>query len=429
MNSIDPQEQPLSLKRRSTPRSRFDGLKTFRAFRYRGFPFLFVGVLIMSLGDVVILVALQWLVLVKTDSTLSLGVVWAARLAPLFLWGMLAGAIADRVERKKLLLCALGTLAPLVAFMSTLISQGWIQVWHVLLFMFVYSSLRTFAVPAREALIVDLVGPTEALGAISLSRVAFFATQVLSSLASGYVVETWGIRTALLIVVSGYVVGFTALLFVPKMVGPKTGGAAETRFPALSRHFLEGIEMIGRNRAVLGLVVMAVFCEILGFSHRSLYPVFARDVLRAGASGLGALHALHASGGLAATLALASLGNVRWKGRLILGNMLFFGLFLVLFGQSPWFPLSLVLAALIGATAASFDAMQITLLQLNVGNDQRGRSIGIWQLSIGFGPIGSLGVGAVAAAVGARLAVTLNGLLLVVVFVIVLLVFRRIRRI
>ncbi len=383
----------------------------------------------MSLGDVMILVALQWLVLEKTDSTLSLGVIWAARLAPLFLWGMLAGAIADRVQRKQLLLCAFGMLAVLVAFTSALIGQGWIRLWHVLLFMFLFSSLRTFAIPAREALIVDLVGITEAMGAISLSRVAVFATQVLSSLASGYVVEAWGIRTALLIVAAGYVVGFTALLFVPKRVAPKTGGPAQTRLPALSRHFLEGIEMIGRNRIILGLFVMAVFCEILGFSHRSLYPVFARDVLRAGASGLGALHALHASGGLAATVALASLGNFRWKGRLILGNLLFFGVFLVLFGQSPSFPLSLMLSALIGATAASFDAMQITLLQLNVGNDQRGRSIGIWQLSIGFGPIGSLGVGAVAAALGARLAVTLNGLLLVVVFVVVLVVFRRIRRI
>ena len=105
-----------------------------------------------------------------------------------------------------------------------------------------------------------------------------------------------------------------------------------------------------------------------------------------------------------------------------------FGLALVLFGQSPWYTTSLVLAGVIGAMAGAFDAVQHTMLQLNVTEEQRGRAMGIWHMSVGFGPVGSLLIGAVASAIGAQLAVTINGAAIAVVFVLLVLFVPRLRQ-
>jgi MFS family permease len=162
--------------------------------------------------------------------------------------------------------------------------------------------------------------------------------------------------------------------------------------------------------------MMSILCEVLGFSYQTLLPVFARDLLKAGASGLGTMTALRSVGGVVAVLILASLGKYRRKGRLILGIFLVFGVSLMLLAQSRWYPMSLIFCVSIGAMAAAFDSMQHTMLQINVPDKQRGRAMGIWLLSIGFGPLGSLATGALADLIGPRFALNLNGLLMVVAF-------------
>jgi MFS family permease len=173
---------------------------------------------------------------------------------------------------------------------------------------------------------------------------------------------------------------------------------------------------------------MAVSCEILGFSHKALLPVFARDILAIGASGLGILTASQSLGGFLAALALSAMGDARRKGRLILGIFLFFGLFMAAFARSPWYAASLVLCGLVGAMAAAFDTMQHTMLQLSVAEIHRGRAMGIWQLSIGFGPVGSIATGAIAAVLGAPDAVTINAAAIVVIFLLLMLFARRLRQ-
>ena len=170
-------------------------------------------------------------------------------------------------------------------------------------------------------------------------------------------------------------------------------------------------------------------CEILGFSYMVILPVFARDVLQVGALGLGTFSTATSVGGLLAGLALASLGNYKHKGRLMLGIFLSFGVFLILFSQSPWYPVSLVLIMMVGAMAAGMDAMGHTILLLNVAEEQRGRAMGVWMTAIGFGPIGSITIGAVASVLGAPLAVTINGSLMLVAFFVLLFLTPRLRRI
>ena len=162
-------------------------------------------------------------------------------------------------------------------------------------------------------------------------------------------------------------------------------------------------------------MVMAATCEMFGFSFPVLVPVFARDILKVGAIGMGMINAFRSGGGLVAGLALASLGDFKQKGRLLLGMFLIFGVGLILYANSPVYAFALFFMGVVGVSAAGHDAMSQILLQLNVEEEQRGRAMGIWQLSIGFGVIGSITLGTLAETYGAQLAQNVFGGIMVLI--------------
>ncbi|MFC1957646.1 MFS transporter [Chloroflexota bacterium] len=403
--------------------SKVTSLQIFSAFHHRNFSLLFLSTLTMSIGNFMMMVALGWLVLEMTGSPLSLGMVWAARSSPHLIWGMLAGAVADKVNRQRLLIWAFVTLAVGALAIGLLISKGWIELWHVLLFTFIMGSISTFAMTTRQAFVVDIVGRKDAMGAISMNAVAMRIMGVFGGATAGVVIELFGIEWPFFIMVTGYLLGILILASI-------RGVAREVSLvqQSIRENFIEGLKIIGKNQIVPTLMVMAIICEILGFSYMVLLPVFARDILNIGAIGLGMLNTAQSVGGVLAALALASLGNYKYKGRLILGIFLTFGISLVLFSQSPWYPASLLLLAMVGGMAAAFDAMQHTMLQLNVTEEQRGRAMGIWQLSIGFGPVGHMIIGTIAALFSAQLAVSINGIAIVAVFFILAVFVPKLRR-
>lgn len=369
------------------------------------------------------MVALGWLVLEMTDSPLSLGLVFAMRTAPHLLFGMLAGAVADRFDRKAVILLALLAWTVMAGAMGVLIGTGTIRLWHVLLFSFVLGTLTTFLMTARQSFVVDIVGREEAMPAISLQAVAMRVMGMFGGGAAGLVIDRFGVHWPFYAAAIGGVAGASLLLLI-RGVKREVNAAPKS----VQGNLAEGLGILRRNRLVVTLVVMAVICEIFGFSYHAMMPVFARDILDIGATGLGTLSAAQSLGGLLAMLVLASLGDYHHKGQLLLGVFLLFGVALVLFGQSPWYTTSLILAGMIGAMAGAFVELQHTMLQLNVTEEQRGRAMGIWHMSVGFGPAGSLLIGAVASAIGAQLAVTLNGATIAVVFVLLVLFMPRLRR-
>jgi MFS family permease len=386
-------------------------MKGRNPFGNRSFSFLFSSSILSSLSNALLDVSLGWLVLELTDSPLSLGLFWAVRSSPNLLFGMLAGAVADRMDRKKLLIACLFWYSIGGAFLGYLVLQEWIVLWHVLALTFVRGSIRAFEGPARQALVVDLVGSDGAMRGISLSAVGVRGMGILGGAVAGILIDATGSALPFFVLSGVYSLAVVALSFVRGVAVSETAGRQ-----TVWKNLAEGVRIVVGNRVVLALMIMAATCEMFGFSHAVLVPVFARDVLQVGAVGLGMLNAAGSAGGLIAGLGLAILGNYRHKGRLMLGIFLAFGVSLVLFANSPAYLLSLGLIGIIGATAGGHDAMQHTLLQLSVEKHQRGRAMGIWQLSIGFGLVGSMVLGAIAEAIGAPMAQTIFGGLMILAF-------------
>ncbi len=411
----------------SNPIHKIVNLKTFRAFHHGNFALLFFSAITNSVGRYMSHVALGWLVLEMTDSPLSLGIVWATRASPYLFLGVMAGAIADRFDRRILLLFAHITLASLAFLMGFLITFEGIELWHILTITFLMGVVNVLNLPARQALAVDIVGRTGAMNAISVNAVGTRIIGVFGGAVAGFIIKLFGTEWTFFVMTASYLLGATLLSQIRGVV--RRGGNGDTEQPSTWENFTDGLRLIRVNQIVLVLLVITAVCEILGFSWMVLLPVFARDILKVGAVGLGMFYTSHALGGLIGALSLASLGDYKHKGRLILGIFLTFGFGLVLFSQSPWYVISLIIAAILGASASGMDAMGHTILQLNVTDEQRGRAMGVWMMSIGFGPVGHLTVGAIAAALSAPITLTINGAAIVVTFFLMLLFMPRLRRI
>jgi len=405
----------------------FSGIANMRIiqpFSSRNFGLLFVTTITVSLGNIMMTVASGWLTLDLTDSPLSLGLVWAAHLAPNLIWGMLAGAIADRVDRKKLLIVSLALYSVSSFLLGYLVVRGWIQLWHVLLTTFLWGSIRAFESPARQTFIVDIVGREGAMSGISLSAVGMRGIGIIGGAAAGIIIDLFGMGSPFFMITA---VNILAIGITAYIRGIEERIVAEEQ--SLWGNLVEGIQIVLKNRVVLALMLMAATCEMFGFSYSLLLPVFARDILDVGAVGLGMFNTVRSVGGLVAGLALASLGDYRYKGRILLGLFFTFGVSLILFANSSIFALSLFFIGVVGITSAGHDAMQHILLQLNVTEEQRGRAMGIWQLGIGFGVMGSVALGAMAETLGAPIAQGIFGAVMVIIFIILVLTVPKLRKI
>ncbi|MCW4013198.1 MAG: MFS transporter [Candidatus Bathyarchaeota archaeon] len=394
-----------------TEEKRIEGLRQmYTPFKNKSFSLLFLTTITASLGDMFMDVSSGWLVLELTDSPLSLGLFWAVRSSPNLLFGMVGGATADKMARRRLLILCYILYAICGLLFGFLITTGLIQLYHALALIFIRGIIRTFENPSRQSFIVDIVGRENAMNGISLNAVGMRGIGIFGGAMAGLIIEFFG-KEYPFYALSGLFI--FAILLVGLIKDIETKRAAQQL--SIWRNLKEGIQLVLKNRIILALMVMAATCEMFGFSFPVLVPVFARDILKVGAVGNGMINAFRSGGGLLAGLALASLGDFKHKGKLLIGMFLMFGVGLVLYANTPVYALALIFIGVVGVSAAGHDAMSQILLQLNVDEEQRGRAMGIWQLSIGFGVVGSFTLGTLAEAYGAVFAQSVFGGIMVII--------------
>ncbi len=349
-------------------------------------------------------VALGWLVLELTDSPFMVGLASAARMAPFFFLGILSGAVADRVDRRVLLRFLAAAASIVAAALALLLVAEAAQVWHVMVLAVAMGCVWAFTMTLRQAYTYDIVGPELALNGLSLNALSQRAGGVAGAIMAGAIIATLGVGAQYLAVSASYLAGGAVLLAVRDV-----GQSAATGQESVLRGVLGYIELIRGNRTLMILMLLAAATEVFGFTHQSLLPVFARDVLGVGAVGLGVMSAVRQGGGIIGLLFLASLGDFRRKGLLMFAAAVGFGLGQMAFSLATSIFVFVAVLAFVNACASVADTLYKTLMQRNVPNEQRGRAMGSWVLSIGTAPAGHLGVGAMAGALGAPGALLING--------------------
>ena len=393
------------------------------SFQFRDFRLLWGSTLLQSLGMGMEHVALGWLVLELTDSPFMVGLASAARMAPFFFLGILSGAVADRVDRRVFLRFLASGAAVIAVLMAALLVTDVARVWHVMALAVAMGCIWAFTMTLRQAYTYDVVGPEYALNGLALNSLSQRVGGVAGALMAGAIIATLGVGAQYLAVSASYLAGGLVLLAVRGV-----GRAAATEHQPVLRSVVGYVQLIKGNHTLMILMLLAAATEVFGFTHQSLLPVFARDELHVGAVGLGVMSAVRQGGGILGLLLLASLGDFRRKGQVMFAAAVAFGLGLMVFSVATNIFVFVLVLALVNASASVADTLYKTLMQRNVPNEQRGRAMGSWVLSIGTAPAGHIGIGAVAGTLGAPAALLINGGILTFIGVTTALGLPRIRR-
>ena len=371
---------------------------------FRDFRFLWASTVLYSMGTGMEQVSVGWLIFELTDSPFMVGVGAAARMLPFFLLGVLSGVIADRWDRRMLLRA--GTLGASAAALATalLLLGGLANVWFFIALVSVFGSLMAFTITIRQTFTYDIVGQRHALNGLALGAMAMQGGGIAGSLASGALIEFVGPGWQFVAAAVCYLSASLVILAIGDP-GRSARSAAEPVLKTLAGY----VRLVRGNRILLVLMLLTAATEVFGFTHMTLLPIFAREVLHVGATGLGIMTAIRQVGGLLGLWVLAGLAAFRKKGLMMFLIAIGFGCGQMAFSLSNNIYYFLGVLLLVNACAMAVDTIYKTLMQDNVADEERGRAMGSWVLSIGVAPVGHLGVGALAGVLGAPGALLING--------------------
>jgi MFS family permease len=381
---------------------------TFASLQYPNYRRWFVGQSLSLMGTWMQSVAQGWVVYQLTGSKLALGTITFAGSVPSLFLMLPAGALADRMSKRRLLVISQTAMMVLAFTLALLTATKLLQVWQIAVLAFGLGIAMAFDVPARQALAVDLIEDRRDLqNAIALNSTMFNLARVVGPAVGGLILAAVG---------AAWCFGLNGLSFLAVIIALLSMRLPETTMQPRTVRMLpqiaDGLRYVWSNKPVRAIIALVGVSALFGFSYAVLMPAFAVDVLHVGEAGLGLLNAAIGVGALIAALTVASLSRSRYKvWQLALGSLLF-PLALIGFALSRSFPLSLAFLALVGFAFISQNATSNTLVQAIVPDELRGRVMSVYSLLFfGTAPFGALLAGGLAQAFSPTLAVVTGALI------------------
>ena len=384
----------------------------FRALGHRNFRLFFVGQFVSRTGFWMQNMAQAWLIYRLTESSLMLGLVAFAGQVPTLLFGLLAGVVADRFNRYRVILIALW-LAMLQAFVLGILTMSeWITAWQVFALALVAGTIQAFEMPARQSFLMEIVGRDDLASAIALNSTLVNAARILGPALAGLLVAQFGegvcftFNGCTFLAIIG---GFLAMRLPPRVVEPHPAQST-TSFIG------EGIRYALHTPAIRLLLILISLLSLLSTPYTVLMPIFAGDILDSGPNGMGMLMGAAGAGAVVGALLMARHQGTERLGRVTAFAFTRFGIGLILFSLSHNFWLSLLVLPLIGSGIMVPMAATNTLLQTLSPDHLRGRIMSLFFIMfMGAPPIGSLLAGFLAPLIGAPLTVGGAGVLCLLV--------------
>ncbi len=361
---------------------------------------------------------LSWVVVQMTDSPFLVSLVSTARIAPFLLAGPFAGLVADRVDRLLIIRVTRVCLVVIAGIFAALLATDSLALWHIYVLVMIGGVIWPFDEAARQSLTPDLVGDRLLTSAIALDMMAFMTAQVAGSALVGVMLPV--IHADVFFAVLAGLIGLSVL----RLIRVESPGPADTKRLPFIASLAGGLRVVRSNRVLLAVLLMTAACEGFAYVFYPLLPLFATDVLNAGAGGLGLLLAAQGIGALLAGVAVAVAGSrIRAPGRVVVVSMIMTVAMGFALAGSRSLLLTFVLLALQGVFVGTYVAMGNRLVMLLTPRHARGRLVGLQMLVIGAFPISALAVGGLADALTPSAAVMIMsgiGLVLIVALQIVL---------
>jgi len=376
---------------------------------YRDFRLLWMGSWTEHMGEWMETTALLWLIHQMTHSPIMGTLMVTLRFLPLVVFAYIGGIVADRVDRRLLLMNALAAGAALSVALAAIVHLGVAQPWHLLLYSVMTGIITGFNHPARNALVPNLVQKVHYMNAITLDNATVMSSRMLGAPLAGLIIGLVGTTPVLGLRAVG---ALGAVMWLRQIPSPAVRSSAKkTPFT----DFSEGIRYVGKHRSILTQVLLYLLPMFVTNSYTGLLPYVATDLLHVGSGGYGVLQAAPGAGAVIAIMVLASLLNLSRKRLVLLWAGIAQGVFLIFLAVSPLYLLSVLLLVLIGGTNTTFMTLNNTLIQEMLPDNVRGRVMSLREVAFGLGPAGSLLSGAIAGAAGATVALGVAGSIPIVV--------------
>ena len=396
---------PIEPTATPTPRKE---LQTFRALRHRDFSILWVSLIISSIGTWMQIVAQSLLVLKIThNSALALGTVSLAQAISFFLFALVGGSFADRIDKRRLLFFT-QSLSMILAFvLGVLTLTGVVQVWMIVVIAFCSGTVLSFDQPTRSALIPVLVPREDLMNAISLQSIVFNGSAVVGPALGGITIGLIGFAGNFFLNSASYLAVLIALFFLHV---PKEAAALSTekRGPMLAQ-IRASLATVGRDEALPWILSGYAALLFFGPSTSLILPLFALQILHLNPFQVGLLFSAAGLGTIIGALSIATLGDFQYKGWLLLISFLVWAFALLLFALSHALWLSMLALLLFGLAQNGVGATTITLMQTRVPPQMRGRVMSLNTLFImGVRPLGDFPAGALIGLIGGPFTVVIS---------------------
>lgn len=382
--------------------------ETFRAFRYRNFALLWAGACASSIGTWMQKVAQSWLVYQLSNDPFLLGLDAFLGEIPIFLFTLLGGVLADRSDRRKVLISSQVVQMSSAATLAILYAAGLLQIWHILSLSVVNGMAQAFGGPAYQSIIPALVRKEDLSNAIALNSIQFNLARVIGPLIGGYMLVHFGAAWCFGLNATSFLVVIGALVAVQIPV------TALSQDQSILESVREGLQFIRTRAGLLPLIVLSFTMTIFGMSFIVFLPAFAKDVLVGGEKEFTTLMAISGCGSILGALLVAALAKAGREIRMMLGSLVLLGLALSFFSYSASFLWAAIFIFLASAALMAVFALVTSLVQLRTPNDMRGRVMGVYNIAFRGGmPIGSLLMGEAIGLAGVSPVLAFAGLALV----------------
>jgi MFS family permease len=371
---------------------------------YRNYRLVWMGSWTEHMGEWMETTALSWLLWQMTKDPFLSTLYVSMRHFPMVFFAPIGGIVADRMNRRTLLIYTLMASALLSIIMAGLVHTGLIRWWHILIAAAGAGMITGFNHPARHTLVPNLVAKDHLLNAITLDSGTVMASRVIGTPLAGWIISRAGTTPVLGLKAVGALLAIVWLRFVD---APETPGEAKKKTPF--RSFVEGVQYVGQNKGVLTQVLLYLIPYFVTNTYTGLLPYFAEKIFHVGPKLFGLMNAAPGAGALTAMVVLATLVNFPRRGLVLLMAGISLGVFLILYALSPFYWLSLFILVIIGGCNTTFMSLNNTLIQTMITDQVRGRVMSLREVCMGTGPSGSLIFGYIAGAVGGAIAVGFAG--------------------
>ena len=377
-----------------------------RALRHRNFQLFFSGQLISLIGTWMDNIAEGWLVYRLTHSALLLGVATFAGQIPVFLLAPLGGMIADRWDRRKVVIGTQSASMVIAFTLAGLTLAGKITVWEVIILAACMGSVNAVDIPTRQAFLVQMVGREDLMNAIALNSSMFNAARVVGPSIAGLLVAWKGEGWCFFANAVSYIAVIAGLM---AMRVERTVRQVHVGSPL--DHIAEGFRFVRNTAPIRAILLLIALVSLVAAPYAVLMPIFAARVLHGNARTLGVLMGATGVGAVIGALVLAARSGIRGLGRWVAIACGGFGGFLILFSFSHWYALSVVLLVPVGFCVMVQMASSNTLIQSMVPDRLRGRVMSIYSMMfMGMMPLGALLAGWLAGIISAPWTVAIGGM-------------------